>query len=141
MTDMNPLVLPLQPADDLFRAPGLAEQGLNLLPAFGVDPGVGLVVPARQCQSMSLPRPIPKVVGEATVAPELPADGGLVPRQHGRDFGFPVPGFHQGFNLIAFFSSQLYVASHMCSSSLPVRKATMLPHLARSPSNRVALTS
>lgn len=71
-----------QPEADLLGAPVLAQQPLHQTPVLVGDTWLGLGMAAIHRQLMGLPGP---VTFQATVAPQLPADRGLVDADDGGD--------------------------------------------------------
>jgi len=128
----------LDPAHDLLRTPFRSDQYVYKLPDLTADTGPCLVVTPRHCQVVGLLGP---VALESPVAPQLPADGRFITFQQPGNLCLAIFGFLQDVNLVSFLLGKLRIASHVCSSYLAVRKATMLTQLALLPSDRVALTN
>ncbi len=103
------------------------DQSLDLLPDLSAKAGSYLAEPTGNSQIVSLPGP---VAFETPVPAQFPADSGFVAPQQVGNLRLTTIFFLQNVNLVSFLSGKLRVASHLCSSYLLVRKATMLPQLA-----------
>jgi hypothetical protein len=87
---------------------------------------LGLGLATVNCQLVGLQG---MIVSQASVAPHLTADRGLMDPHDRSNFGLAMTGFHERINLVAVFFGKLWV-TQQCSSCLAVRKATILLQLA-----------
>jgi len=115
---LNPLVAdpakPLlrQPQTDLFRAPVLAQQGFNPAPVLRRQSRLRLALPALDRKALRLLRAL---AAPAAVAPQLPADCGLVDADNVGNLGLVASRFHQGVNLVSLLLGKLRIMSHGAS--------------------------
>ena len=80
-------------------------------------------------------------VSQTPIPAQFPTNSRLATPQKLSNLRLVIFGFLQDIYLVSFLMGKLRIASHVCSSCLAVRKATMLTQLALLPSRRVALTN
>ena len=129
----------LKPTDNLFRAPFLADQCLDLMPDVLINARTCLRVTPRHRQRVSL---FGAVASQPPIALKFPADIRSVTPQQLGNLCLAIFGFLQDINLVSFLLGKLRVATDTCSSYFGrLEKAALLPQLALLPTGRVALTN